>query len=500
MNLYDKEIVKAYGFLKRKAIKECARGNAELAIGYVEKLSTVANQLNWMFHDEQLSCLMDDLSAQLLTKNTQQYNPHKMRVVFYDQYGKSFILAQQYIGALIKAGYEILYILSDYVDANRSTFIIEDLQKCPSVHVEVVPKQFTYQERAKLIRQLTLDFAPSKVFLHVKMFSVFNLVLPSLPELIDTYYIDLQDHAMWIKNHQLKYVMPYRDWGATIDVEKRGFSKDQVLLMPYYPIVEGKPFQGFPDGLEGKVVIFTGGELYKTMDWDNSYWNIVVRILAENPNVVVLYAAKGDVTRLQRKAISNQAALLNVEERLLPIGFRTDINEVFRHCDIYLGTSPMSGGLMCQYAAVNAKPILQYYRPDMAANNETEQVLNYNDSINISFTDVPALLQEAKHLINDADYRKTVGERLRKSIIRKEQFDDLLEQSISKNARCVEVNWQKIGYDRFVDWWFYLERYGISNCRQYLLSLLKKKRFFVMPLSSIRMMVHRMRKQKRASR
>ena len=37
------------------------------------------------------------------------------------------------------------------------------------------------------------------------------------------------------------------------------------------------------------------------------------------------------------------------------------IDAVFENCDIYLGTYPICGGLMSQYAAMHAKPILAYF-------------------------------------------------------------------------------------------------------------------------------------------
>ena len=66
MNYYNKEIVFGYNYLKNKAIDYCHNGNVEEAISCVEKLSVVANQLNWTYHDEDLSCLIDELSNNCL--------------------------------------------------------------------------------------------------------------------------------------------------------------------------------------------------------------------------------------------------------------------------------------------------------------------------------------------------------------------------------------------------------------------------------------------------
>ncbi len=485
----DKEIIRGYESIKAIAVENLQKGDISQSILWVNRAVMVANQLNWIYRDEQLDNLMDDISFQTIKKQNKEYHPITKRVVFYDQYGKSFILALQYIEALTYAGYEILYILSDYVDSKKDTSILDTLRKKNNVVVEVISLDWDYKQRAECIYDLTMQYAPELVFLHVKAFSVFNIVLPSLPKNITKYYIDLQDHAMWIKNNNLDYVIPYRDWGATIDIEKRGFKERQILKLPYYPIVKTECFQGFPKEVVGKLVIFTGGDFYKTIDRDNVYWTLVIRILLENPNVVVLFAGKEN-TEGQKQALIKLADKMDLSNRLISIGFRTDINEVFSHCDIFLGTSPMSGGLMCQYAAYNSKPILQYYNPTMATNNETEQVLDYNKNLQVSFTDIEDFLCEAKHLINDATYRQKRGEDLHKGLIRKEQFNDLVKNTLNTNISQVAIKRQCINYDAFTSWWFYLEKKGVFGCRCYLLSLLKLKKYRVMPISAIGKILH----------
>ena len=486
MNLYDKEILRGYDFLKRKAIKCAKQGYIDESIAWVERACTVANEMNWMYYDEDLSSLMDTLSSHMLSASDSVYIPHKNRVVFYDQYGKYFILALQYLNALVEAGYEILYILSDYVPADEKTFIVDDLRQNPHIQVEIIPLSLSYSERVASIQQLTMDFAPQKIFLHVKMFSAFNLVLPSLPRTIQTYYIDLQDHAMWIKNHQIDFVMPYRVFGATIDIEKRGFRPEQVLLMPYYPIDKKSEFLGFPKETEGKVIIFTGGDFYKTIDDNNTYWSLLKQILVSNPSSMILYGGKGGDQELKKKVESEFRNIPEIAKRFMLLPFRTDINEVFRHCDIYLATTPMSGGLMCQYAAVNAKPILQFYPPHLASNNETEQVINFNGVAQISYTNKEDFLMEAKRLIEDTAYRKARGEEFQKNIIKDWQFNELLAKTISANQNQCAYDLESINYEALVEWWFSLEHIGLFKTRNYLFSLLKKKKYIYMPLSAIK--------------
>ena len=483
MRYYDKEIIQGFNYIKKQAIKDCNKNRIDESLSKIKQLHLVGNRLTWKYDDADLNNLIDDLSFKILGKQVKGNGVDSNNVVFYDQYGKAFILALQYLEALAEAGFNILYILSDFVSAKPSDFIVDELKQYPNIRTVVIPSEWTVQKRAEEILRLTVSFAPARLFLHVKFFSVFNLVLPALPKDIVNYYIDLQDHAMWIKNHQIDYVIPYRIFGATVDLEKRGFNENQILLIPYYPITRNIPFNGFPMGLEDKVIIFTGGELYKTISTKNFYWRLVYGILNENPNAIVLYAIKGDCDNELLKKYKNSQE--SIRSRLIPIGFRNDIDEVFKHCDIYLGTSPMSGGLMSQYAAYYSKPILQFYPKDLSSNNETEQVLNYNGSGAISFTDERKFLDEAKRLINDASYRKMRGETIKSYLITREQFSSLLIKTIQDNKSHCFLERQKIDYRALSNWWFSLEKAGVSHCRDYLLSILKKKRYFVMPLSSL---------------
>ena len=193
----------------------------------------------------------------------------------------------------------------------------------------------------------------------------------------------------------------------------------------------------------------------------------------------------GNDQELKKKVEAEFGDMQEIAKRFMLLPFRTDINEVFRHCDIYLATTPMSGGLMCQYAAVNAKPILQYYPPQLASNNETEQVINFNGEASISYTNKEKFLEEAKRLIEDVDYRKARGEELQKNMIKDWQFNELFARTISTNVNQCAYELESINYEALVEWWFSLEQVGLFRIRIYLLSLLKKKKYIYMPLSAI---------------
>ncbi len=486
MTINEREILRGHAYLCTLAEKAFRKGDLDGANDHISKYSNIANAGNWIYHNQKVVDLLERIAHTYYPQTIASYSADKKRVVFYDQYGISYVLALQYLRALANNGYEVLYILSDYEALEDPNTILPEMEANPNVHVHIVDNKLSLCDRMREIVDTTVAYKPAKIFMHVRDCSAFNYALTVIPNCCDVYYINQHDHAFWIKNNRIDYSIPYRAWGATIDIEKRDFKPEQELLVPYYPIIVDHPFQGFPEQVKGKVILFTGGNQFKTYDDENTYWKLAVRILIENPTAVILYAIKGDANMRQLAAVRELTSDESVLERLIPIGFRTDINEVFKHCDIFLGTCPMSGGLMSQYAAVNSKPILQYYHPRLAANNETEQVLDYNGKEPISFTDLDLFMQEAKHLINDAAYRKQRGEAIHKCLITQPQFDELLVRTIETNQNQVPYERTNIDYDAFTEWWLSMEKWGFAEYGRYLRSLLKKRKYLVMPYTSIK--------------
>lgn len=486
MTTNEREILRGHAYLYTLAEKAFRRGDLDSANDYISKYSTIANAGNWIYHNPKVVDLLERIARMYYPEVIPAYETESKRVVFYDQYGISYVLALQYLRALANKGYEVLYILSDYDSLEDPNTILPEMEQNPNVHVHIVDNNQSLSERMKEIVETTIAYRPAKLFMHVRDCSAFNYAVSVIPTCTQKYYINQHDHAFWVKNSNVDYVIPYRAWGATIDIEKRDCKPEQELLVPYYPIIVEKPFQGFPEQTKGKVILFTGGNQFKTYDDENTYWKLVIQILVENPNAVILYAIKGDANKRQLDAVRDLTSDNSVLKRLIPTGFRTDINEVFAHCDIFLGTCPMSGGLMSQYAAVNAKPILQYYPPRLAANNETEQVLDYNAKEPISFTDMDAFMAEAKHLINDAAYRKQKGEAIYRCLITQEQFDDLLVKTIETNQNQVPYECTNIDYDAFTEWWLSMERWGFAYYGAYLRSIFKKRKYIIMPYTSIK--------------
>lgn len=130
------------------------------------------------------------------------------------------------------------------------------------------------------------------------------------------------------------------------------------------------------------------------------------------------------------------------------MGFRGDINELFAHTDIYLGTFPLCGGLMSQYAAINSKPILAYTTPGSACNYVEGIVYHGNkQSALLTHTALDSFFAEAKKLIDNKEYREAVGRSIFDGVITPEQFNKELYHLVTTHSNIRTIGTETIDYN-----------------------------------------------------
>lgn len=477
LKLSKREIEQGYKGVKQLAQQAFADGDYETSLKKVGECVVIAQQFNWIYADDELEDLMESIGRKLVKKPSEEYRPIKGRVVFYDAFCKSFVLALQYVEALVSAGKEVMYITTaNDLYKNRTGFadILEKLGVYPSVKIVVVPPG-KKSERIRFFYDAVVGFCPEKILLHMVADAVAIPALYVLPPTIKRYNINLADQTFWLGKKAIDYCLEFRQFGVSVSQQRRGIKPEQQLLVPFYPIDDGNPFEGFPEECTAdKVIVFSGGDIYKVLDKKRMYWKLVKRLLDTYPDMVFLFATKIS------KGVSHEVVDFikdnGLEGRFIYINYRKDINEVFRHCDIYMGTCPASGSLMSQLAAVNAKPILQYYYPG-TPDDETEQAICYNDKFPISFQDEELFMEEARRLITDVEYRRKQGERLKNAMITQEQFNKLVADTLSSNETQVALEPFDIDYSILDDRWFALEELGYVDMLPYLWGILGKKYF-----------------------
>ena len=471
LSLYD--VKRAYYGIKQLAQKALLDNDINLSWYYISKCAGLAQQFNWIYSDDELEEALGDIGEKIIQEPNVEYQPIDNRVVFIDDFCTSFVLALQYLKALVFSGKEVLYITTVNIERNKFPGIVDKISSFPNLKVVIVDSA-DFQVKVKSIYDSILNFHPQKIILHVLANSKVLPVLYVLPNQVERYIINLADQTFWLGKNAIDFSLEFRQFGVSVSLQRRGLKKEQLLLVPFYPVVDNNPFQGLPEGYggQGKIVVFSGGDVYKVIDKQNKYWHLVKCILDNYPQVVFWYATKitnkTGVNRIRDFIKEN-----HFEGRIFLTSFRPDINEVMSHVDIYMGTCPASGSLMSQLAAMNAKPILQYYYPG-TPDDETEQVLCYNDSFKISFDNEIGFLDEANRLINDEKYRKEQGERLKSAMITPDQFNHLVAKTISTNKTVVALKPFPINYDILEERWFSLEELGHVDTLPYIYGILGK--------------------------
>ena len=467
------DIKNAYRGVKAKAIKAANEGRYEESLQWIRHCATIAQQFNWIYTDDELEDLLKEISTKILPQLSLDYQSIENRVVLYDDFCVSYVLALQYIEALVDAGKDVLYLTVAQQSGKYSTIISTIEKKYPQVKIVVIPNG-SRVDLAKRINNEILVFQPEKVLFHIFAHSVSVPAIYALPSKIDTYIINLADQTFWLGAKAIKYVLEFRQFGVSVSQQRRGIKTEQQLLVPFYPIVDNNPFQGFPKECtkDGKVLIFSGGDIYKVLDDKRMYWHLVKRLLDTFPEVVFLFATKAD--GIGEDLLESFIRDNNYKGRFVYTKFRPDINEVLAHADIFMGTCPVCGSLMSQLAARNATPILQYYYPG-TPDDETEQAICINEQFAISFQDEELFMQEAEKLIKDAVYRKQQGERLQKAMISIPQFNKLVADTLSTNQTQIPLEPFEMDYKQLDDRWFALEKAGYISSLSYLYGLLGKK-------------------------
>lgn len=472
MTLTKRNIQSGFNAIKKKAAKALRNGNYTDAKHYLDVCSNIASQFNLDYADFEIESLYQQIADKTI-KQVVDFEPLPDRWVLYDDFCTTYVLGLQWLEAMALSGKQILYVTTRNVnEESRHKNILDRVAEYENVTVEIISQGNAF-ERAQALYDTLVGFRASKLVMHKRpVMSVMDLVLPVLPKGMVSYVINLSDQTFWLGAKYIDYCLEFRQFGTSVSLQRRGLKREQLLMVPFYPADDRNEFGGFPlECTDDKTIIFSGGDFYKTLDDNRMYWKLIQNILHKYPQVVFLFATKNipegdsDIRRFIRDN--------HFEGRFIYINFRPDIYQVFAHCDIYMGTSPTSGSLMTQLAAINAKPILQYYEPG-TPDDETEQALCINETFKISFQNEDGFMREADRLITDVKYRKSQGERLQKAMMQHEQFNKLALDTLETNKTQLPINDYPIDYKGLDDRWYYLEKAGYVNILPYIYGTLGK--------------------------
>ena len=411
--------------------------------------ANIAYSFNLVYTDKKLEELCYSVGKKFCN-NTELYSfskedddmhRYKGQVVFYDCFAyDSRGLTQQYIRALKKSEIPFVFILNSNSPLMRSKDIYDELISCEQVKIIEIIKNATPLERLKELISIIEYFLPSKVFLHMTPNDSVGVAAWSNYKCGVRYQINLTDHAFWLGTSCLDYCVEFRNYGRIISRSYRGIDGNKILHLPYYPITKAlESFQGFPDiGDNINVKIFSGGTLYKFCGDDGRYFKLMKAVLDKNDNVGLFIAGAGEGgRRLFDKFISEN----KYQKRVFMLGNRSDISALFHNVDIYIGSYPISGGLMSQLAGMAGVPIVQYTCSSLPINKIESLFPFLGKDVKLTFFHEAEFLQEVQDLIVSHDYREYKSGLLKNTIITPEVFNEkFLELLINPRNRLFSCN------------------------------------------------------------
>lgn len=472
------QVVTMFNKVKKLAQKELDRNNYSKSINYIETAAELGYMFNWIYTDTDLENNVQVLSDKILGGIQKTFTPIKGRVVFYDVFAlDNRGLTQQYLRALISWEVEILFVFEGN-DLAHSKNIIEEIKAYSKGEFFSIDSNLSKPERIKALYEKIADFKPAKAFLHLYPSSVVAVVVWNSLKEVTRYQVNLTDHAFWLGVSCIDYSLEFRDYGCTVSYENRNLSKEQLLIQPYYPILDCKPFIGFPSEIPNDAIkIFTGGSYYKMYGKSDMFFTLLKTLIDLNSKVVILLAGNGDNAPILKFIKDNK-----FQNRLLLLGSRPDITHVFENSDIYLSTYPVTGGLMGQYAAAVGIPLLSYSSDDIPC-NFSEGFLNWNANSDFKIThkNIDSFKGEALRLIENKSYRIAAGLNINKHLITEKEFSIHLKQLVSTNKMEKSFELEKIDYDVFSNLYLEMENKYLNQFNFFIVNRFRIKSVFLFP-------------------
>lgn len=432
------------------ANKSIKNGEYEKAIVAISSCANILYQWNQLFVDDNLENKIKILANNLVKKNFNKKESNADTVLFYDDFGLDTRgLALIYLKAIASLGYHLVYLRPE--TKNLPTEIYKNLNG-----FNVTWKTFTKKKHLQKLRDINnifIKYKPKVAFFYAYPNDVAGAsVFCAYKNIVKRFQINLTDHAYWLGKNAFDYCIEFRDYGAFVSNKYRKVEKEKLVKLPFYPYFDKNIlFQGFPFDVKNKKIIFSGGNLYKTLgDANNTYYKIVNSILSKHLDVIFLYAGNGDATELNK--------LMKIyPNRVYHIKERKDLYQLMTHITLYLNTYPILGGLMTQYAAVAGKIPITLIRK----NDVFDGFLINQEKIGIEYTNIDELLKDVDKLLEDDNYRHDREKKLIGSVISENDFKEAVQDIILKNSTKYDISYKEYNNEMFLKG--YVKRANYNN-------------------------------------
>lgn len=380
--------------------------------------------------------------AQHIEKKIFTVSPDEKTIVIIDEINADYVgLMTQYLAPFITSGYQILYIYEQIEHkGDVRTNLMQTLYSYENAQLKEIPAYKKIFEKSQWIYDEVCAFGSKKVLMNFGEWAVEHCVACyALPKECIKYHINAGDHCFWAGACCADYSFELRHYGANLSFKERGLSKGQIVYQPFYPVMKEVPFLGLPSECEDKFIFLSGGAAYKVVDDEKTFFRLCKEVLNRCPDSIVLYAG-ANTGNIDNVVLQDGIEQFGLQGRFISIGYRNDILEVFRHCDVFFDTFPIGGGTMCQFAAQCSKPIINYLYPGV------EECVAQKKECHFTYYTEEDLIEEAVKLYSDDEYRKNRGVAMHASVVSKDEFDKALLSFMSTNEPVYEVKWD----DNFV--------------------------------------------------
>lgn len=463
MKITERIVNKDYEAYIQLAQKYANKGNVKQCLDCLSIASKISYTMNLNYFDQKIEDLL-----KLVSKNAVSCSDKKLdeeKIVFYDGVAiDNVVLSWQYIGALAATGKRILYLITTENNKNRYAKTIEYARSYKNVEVIEIDGKISNLGTVKKVNECILSFCAKTAFIQIWPYDAYSAMIWAGQNNINRYMIINADHLYCIGTKCVNNIIEFRDYGYTISKNVRNIDSNRIFVSTFYPVIQESQFYGMPK--TDKVKLICGGSCYKIYGNNDIFFNSIKNILTNNNNAILYYVGNGNLSYLKKFLRRN-----SLEDRVVFLGYRKDIFEVISHCDIFIDTFPVDGGLLPQIAAYAGKPVVMINQNDLPLADSHELLGDNceNYVVRYTFNDYFSYIQE---LIQNENMRKTVGEKIKRSMVNKEEFDEKINQIIkgfNESRKEIDINYLKIHKYYYDIENNYLKRYCRINANKYYL-------------------------------
>lgn len=434
-----KSINKDLRYLKKQVTRYLSSKRYDKALDYI----VMSAKLMYEFAVDFIDIELEDSLSRVVNDvfGITEYEPDDEIVMFYDYYAlPNRGLTQQYMRGLANTNKKVYYLVPKKKE-NIDRRIINEFESYNNVSLLFIQDKNLLQTVSSIL-EVVNRIKPKKVFMHMSPWDVVgNLVWNSCTS-SERYNIDITDHTFWLGKNCTDFILEWRDYGATIAQTLRGFSREKIIVIPYYPILDSERFYGyeFLDKDHSRVRLFSGGHIFKIYGQNDFFLNLIKSILEQNLNTDFYYIGGGN-TRYVKKFIDDNG----LSNRWYMVENRKDIVEFIEKMDVFVHTYPISGGLMCQIAAGCKKPTIAY-SDSWNTDCLIEPYFHVEKLVHkLTYFDRNEMLNEIKLLCSNKDYRESLGENEKEALIEEKEF--ILSVAKITSNETIPNDWNSVNID-----------------------------------------------------